>query len=84
MGYMFRLFISHPQARFCQLSHKTLCTLRDPIVLTYMETHKIKSFVSRCDVQIREFYLSVLWNNDLFETLSIKINVSTASLDFCS
>jgi len=29
-----------------------LCTLRDPIVLTYMETHKIKSFVSRCDVQI--------------------------------
>ena len=32
MGYMFRLFISYPQAHFCQLSHKMLCTLRDPIV----------------------------------------------------
>ena len=32
MGYMFRLYISHPQAHFCQVSHKVLCTLRDPIV----------------------------------------------------
>ena len=37
---------------FCQLSHNMLCTLRDSNVLTCMETHKIKSFVSRCDLQI--------------------------------
>ena len=33
MGYMFRLFISHPQDHFCQLGHK---------MLTYMVKSKGK------------------------------------------
>ena len=41
IGYMFRLLISHLQAYFCQLIHKMLCTLWDPIVFTFMEYIKL-------------------------------------------
>jgi len=36
--------------------------------------HQIKSFVSK----------GVTWNNALFETLLVEINVGKASLDICS
>jgi len=44
---MFRLLISHLQAYFCQLSHKMLCTLWDPIVFTFMEYMKLNNLSER-------------------------------------
>ena len=49
---MFRLFINHLQAYFCQLCHKMLCTLWDPIVFTFMEYIKLNRCLKRRDVQI--------------------------------
>jgi len=44
IGYMFRLLFSHLQAYFCNLNHKMLCTLWDPIVFTTMEYIKLSHF----------------------------------------
>jgi hypothetical protein len=41
IGYMFRLLVSHLQAYFWKLSHKTLCTHWDPIMFTSMEYIKL-------------------------------------------
>jgi len=73
---MFQLLFSHLQACFVNC-HKMLCTHSDPIVFTFMECQGGGRGV-------RDFELRVLWNNALFETLLIEINVSTESLDLCS
>jgi len=52
---MFRLEIGHLQAYFCQLSHKMLCTLWDPIVFTSVEYIKLNVRLKGCDVHVTPF-----------------------------
>ena len=55
IGYMFRLYISHLQVYFGNLSHKMLSTLWNPIVFTSMEYIKLNHLSHSCNVHVTPF-----------------------------